>query len=142
MRRDDRDDPFDDFFEDIERMMNNIMGGDFDMHVEHYAGPGAPNAAPNEARETATDAHVDIYEEDAMLRLVADLPGVEKSDIDLKCDGEVVTITATGERHSYDERVRLPYAVDETSASATYNNGILEVEFDRADDPGASIDLS
>ncbi|MFB6162188.1 MAG: Hsp20/alpha crystallin family protein [Halococcoides sp.] len=141
MRRDDRDDPFEDLFEDIERMMNNLMGADFDMNVEHYAGPGTPEAG-HPAGQDVTDAHVDIYEEEEILRLVADLPGVEQSDIDLRCDGDVVTIQASGDRHAYDERVRLPTSVDETSASATYNNGILEVEFDRADDPGASIDLS
>ena len=118
MRRDDRDDPFGDIFDEIERMMNG-MGGD--------GGFGA-------------ETHVDVHETDDELRLVADLPGVRQDAIDLKCDGETLTIRAAGDGYEYDERIRLPARVDEHSADATFNNGVLEVTFDRVDD-SADIDL-
>ncbi|PSP74874.1 Hsp20/alpha crystallin family protein [Halobacteriales archaeon QS_1_68_20] len=127
MRRDDRDDPFDDIFREIERMMNEMMGGNFDMDVE-MGGPAGFGA----------DTHVDVQETDDEVRVVADLPGVDKDDIKLTCDGEVLTISATSDHRDYDERVRLPATVDEHSASATYNNGVLEVVMDRAD---ASTDI-
>ncbi|MCU4718847.1 Hsp20/alpha crystallin family protein [Halapricum hydrolyticum] len=132
MRRDDRDDPFDDFFRELERMMNEMTGGEFDMHVERH-GDGGQNPG--------RDIHLDVYEEDGHIRVVADIPGVEKDAIDLKCDGEELTIDASGPEREYFERVRLPVAVDEHSASATYNNGILEVSFQRQDN-SADIDLS
>jgi HSP20 family protein len=128
MRRDDRDDPFDDFFEEIERMMNDMM----DQNVGGAGAPTDPGGA---------DVHLDVYEEDDQLRVVADIPGVAKEEIDLKCDGEVLTLDAAGQAREYHERVRLPAAVDEHSAQASYNNGILEVTFDRVDD-SANIDLS
>jgi len=131
MRRDDRDDPFDDLFEEIERMMNDMMG---DAAVGSRTGAGVTDPA-------GADVHLDVYEEDDRLRVVADIPGVTKSDIDLKCDGEVLTLDAAGDTHEYHERVRLPVPVDEHSANASYNNGVLEVTFDRADD-SANIDLS
>jgi len=131
MNRDDRDDPFDDFFQELERMMNEMMSGEFDMHVERNDGN----------RGATTDIHLDIYEEDDILRVVADLPGVDKDAIDLKCDGEQLTVDATGDQREYHERVSLPARVDEHSANATYNNGILEVTFERADS-SADIDLS
>jgi len=127
MRRDDRDDPFDDFFEEIERMMNDMIN---DATV---GGASTTDAA-------GADIHLDVYEEDDRLRVVADIPGVTREDIDLKCDGEVLTLDASGARE-YHERVRLPAAVDEHSAQASHNNGILEVSFDRVDD-SANIDLS
>ncbi|USZ69394.1 Hsp20/alpha crystallin family protein [Halorussus salilacus] len=130
MRRDDRDDPFDDLFREIERMMNEMMGGDFDMQVERGG----------DATGFGTDTHVDIHEADDEVRVIADLPGVEKSDIDLKCDGEVLTISAASDHREYDERVRLPAQVDEHSATATYNNGILEVAFEKSDE-SADIDV-
>lgn len=131
MRRDDRNDPFDDFFREIERMMNEMMGPDnFDMEVER----GVQDSG------FGSDTHIDIHEEEDKVRIIADLPGVEKENIDLKCDGEVLTISATSDRREYDERVRLPARVDEYSASATYNNGILEVVFDRLDE-SADIDV-
>ena len=129
MRRDDRDDPFEDIFRQLERMMNDMMGeGNVDMNV--VEGTGSFGA----------DTHVDVHETDDDVRVVADLPGITKDDIDLKCDGEVLTLDASGARE-YHERVRLPAAVDEHSAQASHNNGILEVSFDRVDD-SANIDLS
>ena len=131
MRRDDRDDPFDEFFREIERMMNDVMD---DARAQTGAGPGASDPG-------AADVHLDVYEEDDRLRVVADIPGIDKRDIDLRCDGEVLTLDAAGDTREYHERVRLPTSVDEHSASASYNNGILEVTFDCADD-SANIDLS
>ncbi|WP_436923259.1 Hsp20/alpha crystallin family protein [Halosimplex amylolyticum] len=133
MRRDDRDDPFDEFFREIERMMNDVM--------DDARARGGANAGPGASDPAAADVHLDVYEEDDRLRVVADIPGVDKGDIDLRCDGEVLTLDAAGDAREYHERVRLPARVDEHSASASYNNGILEVTFDRADD-SANIDLS
>ncbi len=127
MRRDDRNDPFDDLFREIERMMNEMMGVDARVDVSADAGFG-------------TDTHVDVYDDGDAVRVVADMPGVEKSDIGLTCDGETLTISANSERREYDERVRLPTRVDEHSAHATYNNGVLEVSFDAADG-SADIDV-
>ncbi|MFB6195104.1 MAG: Hsp20/alpha crystallin family protein [Haloplanus sp.] len=126
MRGDDRDDPFGDIFDEIERMMNEMTG----------AGSGPVG----DGSGFAGDTHVDVYEEAERVRLVADLPGVEKDAIQLKCDGETLTISAASTHREYDERVRLPARVDEHSASATFNNGILEVTVDKVGD-SASIDV-
>ncbi|MCU4802555.1 Hsp20/alpha crystallin family protein [Halobacteria archaeon HArc-gm2] len=122
MRRDDRDDPFDEFFRELERMMNDVMGAGGDVHIEQS---GADYGA---------DLHLDVHETDDAVRVVADVPGVDKDAIDLKCDGEVLTIKAAADQRDYGERVRLPAHVDEHSANATYNNGILEVSFTRSED--------
>jgi HSP20 family protein len=133
MRRDDRDDPFDEFFEEIERMMNEMMGSNAEFHLEHNNGGG------NAGHQTG-DVHFDSHETDDTVRVVADLPGVTKEDINLKCDGTTLHVNAEGPERTYQERIDLPSRVDERSASATYNNGILEVTFDRVDD-STSIDL-
>ena len=119
MRRDDRDDPLDDIFSEIERMMEEMTGG---------AGFGG-------------DAHVSIYESGDRVRVVADLPGARKDEIDIKCDGRHVTVSASTDVSDYEERIELPARVDEHSASATFNNGVLEITFNRANS-SADIDLS
>lgn len=119
------DDPFDDFFSEIERMMEEMMGF------------GRRTARVDET----TDTHVDVHTYDDRVVVIADLPGVRKEDIDLKCDGRTLSISATSDSRQYAEQLRLPAAVDETSATATYNNGILEVEFDRPVD-SADIDIN
>jgi len=127
MRRDD-DDPFDEFFREIERMMDEMMGAEGDVHINRDG--------PTEA----ADLHLDVHETDEEVRVIADIPGVDKESIDLKCDGTVLTIEASTNRQEYSERLTLPSRVDEHSASATYNNGILEVTFDREED-SADIEL-
>ncbi len=126
MDRDDRDDPFGDFFEEIERMMNEMAGG----------GP----AAGTDDAGFGSETHVDAYATEERVRIVADLPSVSKEQLSLQCDGESLTISAASDRREYDETVDLPAPVDEHSGSATFNNGVLEVEFDR-DDDSASIDV-
>jgi len=125
MPRDDRDDPFDDFFREIERMMNDAFDGR----------PTAPDTG------FGSETHVDVQETEDTVRVVADLPGVSKEDLTLKCDGETLTISASTPRREYDERIRLPARVDEHSADASFNNGVLEVSFVRVDD-SADIDLT
>ncbi|OVE83339.1 Hsp20/alpha crystallin family protein [Natronolimnobius baerhuensis] len=131
MRRDDRDEPFDDLFREIERMMNDMMNG-ADANVDFDSSTATDNGF-------GMDTHVDIHETDEELRVVADLPGVEKDNIELECDGTTLTISAGSEHRQYDERVSLPTRVNEHTASATYNNGVLEVVFDSAEE---SSDIS
>jgi len=121
--RDDRDDPFDDFFREIERMMNDMMGAGH----ENPSGFGS-------------DTHLDIQNTDGEIRVIADLAGVEEDDLTLKCDGETFTISANTRAREFDERIELPSAVDERSAEASFNNGILEVRFEK-NEGSTSIDL-
>jgi HSP20 family protein len=118
MHSDDRDDPFGDIFDEIERMMGEM----------------------NDPDDSGADAHIDVYEDSDIVRLVADLPGVGKSDLTLQCDGTTLTIKANSGTREYDDRVRLPAAVDEHSAEATFNNGVLHVTFDREAE-SAAIDV-
>jgi HSP20 family protein len=131
------DDPFDEFFDEIERMMNEMFGGNAEFHLENGSGVG-PSAGGEGS--SGTDIHLDVHETDDELRVVADIPGVEKEDIELKCDGSTLTLDAAGDDRRYSERIDLPTPVDEHSASATYNNGVLEVVFQRVSD-STSIDI-
>lgn len=118
MRRDDRDDdPFSDFFRELERMMDEMTGSQVRVDETGFG----------------TDAHFTVYEEDDHLRVVGDLPGVGKDAIEIKCDGRRVTVAASTDRHQYEERISLPGRVDEHSARATFKNGVLEITLERAD---------
>ena len=130
--RDDRDDPFEEFFNELERMMNQMMGPDAQFQFEHTTN-----------RDTGTTGHhihFDIHEDDEAVRVIADIPGAEKDAINLECDGEMLHLEASNGDRRYNERISLPGRVDEHSASATYNNGVLEVVFDRVDG-STSIDV-
>jgi HSP20 family protein len=69
------------------------------------------------------------------IAIMADLPGFEKAEIDLRVHDLRLHISATheedGERHHYSRRVReqvsLPDDVVIEEISAAYHNGVLEV---------------
>lgn len=127
--RDDRD-PFDDIFRELSRMMDEMIGAEAGINVQSAGGDAG----------FGDDVHITTQTDDDQVYVVADLPGVDKDAIDIKCDGRTLTIAAATARREYEERLRLPAPVDEHSASATFKNGILEVTFERADS-SASIDL-
>lgn len=102
--------------------------------MEQSGMQGAWSAGPATRDPTGTDTHVDVHEYDDYLTVIADLPGVSKADIDVSSNGSVLSIQAENADRRYDERVQLPATVDETSGKAKYNNGVLEVRFERAGD--------
>ncbi|OYT52097.1 heat-shock protein Hsp20 [Candidatus Bathyarchaeota archaeon ex4484_135] len=70
---------------------------------------------------------VDVMEEDDEIVVVAELPGVEKEDIDLSCTEKELVISVDTEKRKYYKRLDLPAEVDPKSAKASYKNGVLEV---------------
>ena len=88
---------------------------------------------------------VDIYEDDQKLGLKLEVPGVKQDDIDIQVEGR--TLTVRGERkfdkeekqenfhrveHRYGTFARsftLPSSVDAENVKATYDAGVLQLEF-------------
>lgn len=69
---------------------------------------------------------VDIFNEKDNIRVIAEIPGVEKSDINLEIKEENLQISVDSDR-KYLKTVELPSEVDPETAQAKYKNGILEV---------------
>lgn len=74
---------------------------------------------------------VDTIEEDETIKVVAEVPGVEKDEIDLDCTEETLTISVDSATKKYYKNVELPSDVDPTSAQASYRNGVLEVTLNK-----------
>jgi len=70
---------------------------------------------------------VDTIDEGETIRVIAELPGVEKSDINLNCTGASLTIRVDTPRRKYHKELDLPAEVDPDSSKASYKNGVLEV---------------
>ena len=77
----------------------------------------------SEAREPL----VDVYEEDEIVKVIAEVPGVEKKDINLNATEKKLIISVDTPQRKYYKEVDLPAEVDPQSAKATYKNGVLEV---------------
>lgn len=133
MKRLDRRDGFDDVFEQMRKM--------FDQ-VQDFGGSGMP---------------VDIKEQKGDVVVTADLPGVQKEDIDLKADSEKLEIAAQSSQEVKEENekylrrersarhyrrsISWPSPVDAESITAEYKEGVLRVEAEKEEEEGRNIDI-
>ena len=88
---------------------------------------------------------VDIVETDREIRVVAELPGVEKTDIKLHGTEDTLTVSVSTPQTRYYKEVTLPAKVKVKEAKSSYKNGVLEVVFPKAEAPskpkGEPIDV-
>ncbi len=97
-----------------------------------------------EGREAAPRIKIDVTEQNGSFKVLAEIPGVKKEDIQVNVDGDQVLITAEvkqekdvreGERLVHSERYygkasrafRLGYEIDESKVQAKYADGVLEL---------------
>ncbi|MFB6204305.1 MAG: Hsp20/alpha crystallin family protein [Candidatus Nanohaloarchaea archaeon] len=140
MRRLRRRDSFDDFFDQMEEFFNQFQ--DFGRDV---------------AGSIATKTPVDLREENGEYVLTADLPGVQKDEINVKADEEMVEISAEvnqeieeeGENYyqrerssrGYRRKIAWPSPVDPETVTAEYENGVLEVSAEKTEDSGRDVEI-
>ena len=70
---------------------------------------------------------VDIVETESEVRVVVELPGVEKTDIKLHGTEDSLEIAVDTPNYKYGKEVQLPTKVQVKDAHSTYKNGVLEV---------------
>jgi len=97
-------------------------------NVKQARRPGAfgmeqPALEPKNTREPL----VDVINEPAQVRVVAELPGVEKSAIKTSISDDSLTISVDSATQKYFKEVHLPAGVDADSSKAAYNNDVLEI---------------
>ncbi len=158
-KRDRRRDPWDDMFgsfdEEFEEMrrrmdllMENFMRGGLEQFGEPMIygfsmrmGPdGKPriqqfgNAVP-QAQEAAggREPLTDIIEGKDNVRIIVELPGVDKDDIQLRVEDRILDIEVDREDRKFYKQLELPCPVDQDHADATYKNGVLEITLKRAE---------
>ena len=126
-------------FEEMERMFDNYFSRGW-MHPFRREWPSfASHAQPFEGKTPS----VDVIERDDVVVVKAELPGVDKKDIDVSVTSNTVTIKGSTSheekeekgdyyrcemsRGSYQRTLSLPADVDEGKAKAKLKDGILEL---------------
>ena len=97
----------------------SLKGGPF--------GTAKPSLNVKEEREPLVDAMV----QSDTVKVVAELPGVEKSDIALECDGRNLVLRVDTDKRRYYKSLELPVEVDPDTSKASYKNGVLELVLTR-----------
>jgi len=74
---------------------------------------------------------VDVFDTDKTVQVVAEMPGIEKDDVELNAEGRELEIKAAHGDRKYHELVDLPDDVDIDSAKASYKNGVLDITLNK-----------
>lgn len=80
-------------------------------------------------REPLIDTSID--EKNNLLIITAEMPGISKEDIKLNLSEKYITLHAEHGDKKYHSEIPIDLELDETSAKATYTNGILELKIKR-----------
>lgn len=151
-RRDLRDmlDELDRYFEDFEKDLENTVrnaffGGDRDNRpfVAGFRFNMGPEGKPsvqifgnNPVRRDGSRSPINeqvVDEKNGMLRLILEMPGVEKEDIKVEATEESAVITAERGEKRYRAEVAFKEPVRPESGKAEYRNGMLEISFSLKD---------
>jgi HSP20 family protein len=103
------------------------------------------------AFDSGLSPKLDMFEEEKELVIKAELPGIKKKDLDIRLDGDVLSIKAekkeekevkeathyTRERRfgQYSRYITLPTRVDAENVTATLKKGLLEIRLPKAEGP-------
>jgi HSP20 family protein len=70
---------------------------------------------------------IDVVSSGKDVRVIAEIPGVKKEDIDVTINEKSMVISVKSGERSYYKELDLPGPVNPNGAKSAYNNGILEV---------------
>jgi HSP20 family protein len=102
-----------------------------------------------------TELHprLDVYEEKDELVVRAELPGIQKEDVDISLENDCLTINGEKKQEevseevtyyscercfgTYSRSVSLPFPVEGDKISATFENGLLEIRLPKAEEAKA-----
>ena len=73
----------------------------------------------------------DVCSDEKTITVTAEMPGIEKGDIDLETGEDFLVIKVERGSRRYYKELELPGKVASGSAKAKYNNGVLEITLER-----------
>ena len=75
---------------------------------------------------------VDVNTTDKEIKVVVEIPGIKKGDIKINVyDSRVEVTTSKDAQRKYYKNIELPEQAEIETARSSYNNGILEITFDK-----------
>ena len=74
---------------------------------------------------------IDLIESGEMIKVIVELPGVRKEDIEIDAHERLLEIEVDNESKQFHEQIDLPCDVLKNSVKAGYKNGVLEISMKR-----------
>lgn len=126
-------------FREMERLMSDLMG----RRSWFLPSVGFPE-------EIITAPAVDVYEEDDNVIVKAELPGVEKNEVNVEVTDHMVTISGEKKKEekinrqdyyrfersygAFNRTIMLPEDVQTDKGQASFTNGVLEIKFPKTEE--------
>lgn len=103
--------------------------GDREYHIGTRVPPRGGRAQPKQPQPSEVmEPAVDIFREDEEIVIVAEVPGADLADLEVRVQDDVLYLsTQPTARRSYRKEIKLDSSVDSGSLKATCRNGILEI---------------
>ncbi len=120
------------------------VGPDGKPHVREFGNVKPTRRGTLELGSREPFVDVVTSDKDQTLKVVVEMPGVQKENIELQTTEDTLTIRAKNHDRNYDTSVPLTNPVDPASAKASYRNGVLEVVLKMKEAPkpkGTSIKI-
>lgn len=108
---------------------------------------GAMQPSEQSLESTAFSPPVDVYEDQDHVTIKVEAPGIDEKDLDVRIDNNVLTVSGkrTFEKDekkenyhrierqygSFSRSFTLPSTVDPNACKANYNNGVLNISFNK-----------
>ncbi len=83
---------------------------------------------------------IDIFEDAVTIRVIAEVPGVEKEDIDLTYTEQRLIISVDTEMRNYYKEIDLLTSIDPKVSKANYKNGVLQVILTKIKRTGPAVE--
>lgn len=112
------------------------MKGVYGFTIKSATGGGSPTVETfGNIKKTAEGPKVgeerepmtDMFDENDEIVIIAEMPGIEESDLIIELNEDILDISATRNTRKYHKELLLPLKVEKENMKIKYNNGVLEV---------------
>lgn len=104
------------------------VGPDGKPHVKEFGNVRPTRRGTFELGSRQPFVETLVDDKENVLKVVAEMPGVQREDIEIEVRENSLSIKAQNKDRNYDTEVPLETPVDANETKASYNNGVLEVK--------------
>ena len=81
--------------------------------------------------EEVREPMVDVFDEKDHILVIAEMPGVEKGDIHVDVNDDLLTLKPDGKERKYRKHITLPSRVNTSTLTSAYKNGVMEIKMEK-----------
>lgn len=105
------------------------LGDDKQPRIEPFGNIRKDRSSGHTVVQEVREPVADVFEEDDHVLVVAEMPGISKSDVHVEVVGDLLTVEAGHGDKKYRKEILLPASYPPESAQVSCHNGVLKIKF-------------